>query len=137
MKQSHTPLLVDHPLVNSTRFLEAVTTYKNNIAEMLDYIQLFSVASINRTNKQVNDSVTNQVNFFHQLNEGSLPIKNNMKGVNNKRYLSEDETVYDTQLPENFGLGDLIQKDTQFILYWVEKYRLAHDTVKQILHQHG
>lgn len=132
-KQTHYPLLVDTQLVNSTRFLEAVETYKHTVTEMIDYIDLYCVASINRTNKQVHDPVTNQVNFFKQLNDGELKLLDNTKGVKDELYLPEEQTMYD-DVSEKFGLNDLPKTDTEFIVYWVEKYRTAHDLIKQLLH---
>ena len=133
-KQTHYPLLIDTQLVNSTRFLDSIKTYKHTIVEMIDYIDMYCVASINRANKQTHDPVTNQVDFFKQLNDGELNLLDNTKGVRDDLHLPDQETIYD-QISEKFGLDDLPKTDTEFILYWIEKYRTSHDLVKQLLHQ--
>jgi len=134
-KKTHLPLLIDNPVVNSTVFLDALTTYKNSISEFLDYLDLYSVASIHKANKQVHDPVSHQVDFFSQLNSGELPIKENKKGVVNDKYTSNEHMLQ--SLPDTFGLDNVWETDTEFIVYWVEKYRTSHDLVKKHLHDSG
>lgn len=134
VKKTHLPALIDTQLVNSTRFLGSLQTLQNNILEFAEFINFYCVASINRTNKQLHDSVTHQVQFFKELNDKALAIKHNKKGVYNDKYLKEQQTVYD-DLPEQFGLDDITMNNTEFIVYWVEKYRTSHDLIKQLLHE--
>lgn len=135
LRKTHLPLLVDNPIVNSTKFLDALTNYKNSIGEFLNYLDLYSVASINKTNKQVHDPVSHQVDFFKQLNSGELSIKENKKGVANDKYISNEQMAQ--TLPDTFGLNDVWETDTEFIVYWLEKYRTSHDLVKKLLHEAG
>ena len=130
IKKTHLPLLVDTPLVNSTQFLDAVSTYKSNITEMIDYISLYSVASVNKSNTQLHDHVNNQVDFFKNLNDGELKLKENTRGVKNE--VIESDLI--EQLPEKTGLGEISRNNTEFLVYWIEKYRVSHDQIKQLLH---
>lgn len=130
IKRTHLPLLVDTPLVNSTHFLDAISTYKHNIHDMIDYMSLYSVASVNNTTQQLHDPVHNQVDFFKKLNDGELELKNNTRGVKNLRM---DEDALDN-LPEKIGLNDITRNNTEFLVYWVEKYRVSHDNIKRLLH---
>lgn len=140
-KVTHIPSLVDNPIINSTGFLDALNNYRWTIDGFLD---LYSIASIHKTNKQLHDPVTHQVDFFKTLNSGDLPIKENRKGVTNDNVLNSLDIRTDdfytkfqeiaADLPENFGLDDIWETDTEFLVYWIEKYRTSHDLVKELLH---
>ena len=134
MKTTHLPELVDHQFVNSTHFLSAVSTYSNDVTNMIDYIDLYSVASIHKANKQVHDPVTNGVNFYKQLNDNTLKLKHNTKGVYNPKHTSDTSASHATDVMEQYGLDEITETDTEFIVYWVEKYRTSHDLIKKLLH---
>lgn len=131
IKKTHLPLLVDTPLTNSTEFLTAFSAFKSNISDMIDYLTLYSVGSINNSNKQIHDPVNNQAMFYKNLNDGELPIKENTRGVRNSGHGSG----ITEQLPEKTGLNDVARNNTEFLVYWIEKYRVTHDVVKGILHE--
>lgn len=131
IKKTHLPLLVDTPLVNSTEFLSALSTYKNNISDMIDYLTLYSVSSINKSNMELHDHANNQAKFFKDLNDGELLIKENTRGVKNS---ARSSGLIDN-LPEKTGLDDIVRGNTEFLVYWVEKYRVSHDVIKKILHE--
>ena len=133
-KKTHLPALIDTQLVNSTRFLGTLSTFQQNILEFADFINYYCVASINRTNKQLHEPVSHQVQFFKDLNDKALLMKENKKGVFNETYLKDEPTEYDS-LPEQFGLDDIPYNNTEFIVYWVEKYRTSHDLIKKLLHE--
>ena len=135
------PPAVDSPLISSTGLLDAISTYKTAVDGVL---HLYSVASIHNTNKQLHDPVTHQVQFFNDLNSEGLPIKESRKGVvsdnlnnNIERQedgLNEKHDIIIDNLPDNFTLSDLARENTEFIVYWIEKYRTSHDLVKELLH---
>lgn len=144
--ESYFPPLVDTVLINSTGFLTNLQNFNDTIAGFLD---LYSVASIYNAEKQLSDPVTHAATFFNQLNSGELPIKENERGVSTQNLVENGETSAPNnelvneyinlieQLPDTFGLDDLAEANTEFLVYWVEKYRISHDSVKKLLHSNN
>jgi hypothetical protein len=131
-QKTHLPDLVDTQLVSTVNFIDTLADYRQDVIEMIDYINLYSVGSIHNTNKQLHDPVNCQVEFFNQLNSSELKLRDNNRGVKDPSV--ESEPTYIDQLSEKFGLDDVVESDTEFIVYWVEKYRTSHDLVKKLLH---
>lgn len=136
------PLIADSPLISQSGLIDAISTYRSSIDSLL---HLYSVASIHNTNKQLHDPVTHQVQFFNDLNSEGLAIKESRKGVfsdnlNNNAERQEDgltekHDIIINTLPEDFTLSDLAKENTEFVVYWIEKYRTSHDLIKKLLHK--
>lgn len=142
-------MIVDTQLFNNPKFTSLFSSYQK-------ILNAFPVESlIGYANKYINDvhdPVTQQKEFYVQLNEQdddtkSIQLKDfdndniDMSILNGDNYTQlipetdDDGDKYYTEEPsapaESAKLLDVSDVDVQFILYWVEKFRCIHETVKQ------
>ena len=93
--------------------------------------------------QHTHDPVTAESNFYQALNatDDESAVKLETVDNSNVKYEELSKTIpdsakkrhLDTSKPpvETAKLKDVSDMDVQFIMYWVEKFRCIHDTVKQ------
>lgn len=132
------PLIVDTQLVNNPKLMALFTDYQQ-VLNMFPGESL--IAAANNFIRHTHDPVTAESEFYQALNstddENSIKLETidnpnidydklkSGEGLNKGRH-TEDPT----DPPETAKLKDIVDPDVQFILYWVEKFRCIHDTVK-------
>lgn len=143
------PMIVDTQLFNNPKFVSLFSSYQ----KILNAFPLESlIGYANKYINDVHDPVTQEKNFYIQLNEQDDDTKSiQLKDFDNENIdielLKSDE--YKSNIPEEDESGekyyteepsdpvetakllDISDVDVQFILYWVEKFRCIHETVKQ------
>ena len=147
------PEYVDICLTSNPKLTALFTSYQ-------DVLNLFPMESLisytNNYNKHVHDPVTAEKDFYINLNNQSeravkLEYIDNpdilYDTLNDSDYwdthggIDPESGVYSSAPGEPWevpgdnrsdagNLKDLLDKDTQFILFWVEKFRCIHETVK-------
>lgn len=142
-------MIVDTQLFNNPKFTSLFSDYQ----KILNAFPLESlIGYANKYINDVHDPVTQQKNFYIQLNEQDDDSKSiQLEDFDNKNIdidaLKSDE--YKQRIPETDETGekyyaddptdpvesakllDVSDVDVQFILYWVEKFRCIHETVKK------
>ena len=149
------PLMVDVCLTNNPKLTALFTSYQR-ILNMFPMETLISYT--NKYNKHVHDPVMAEKSFYENLNnQDELAVKleyidnpdieadklvtdeywetqnTSYSEVTDDQYT--DEPNYPWQLPEDkkseeANLKEVLDKDVQFILFWVEKFRCIHQSVK-------
>lgn len=138
------PMIVDTQLFNNPKFTTLFTDYQ----KILNNFPLESlIGYANKYINDVHDPVTEQKNFYIQLNEqndnaASIQLSHidnsnidydTLNGDEYKNLVQFDVSNYTAEISpvvETAKLLDVSDVDVQFILYWVEKFRCIHETVK-------
>ena len=143
------PMIVDTQLFNNPKFTSLFSSYQ----KILNSFPLESlIGYANKYINDVHDPVTQEKNFYIQLNEQDDDTKSiqltdidntnivydTLKSDEYKQYIpTQDDSgrKYHVEEPTDpvttAKLLDVSDVDVQFILYWSEKFRCIHETVKK------
>ena len=129
------PHIIDQPMLNNPKLALLFTDYQ----EVMNLFPGESLLSFARKFVDAtHDPVTSEKNFYLGLNDTGIKLETidnpNIDYDKLKEEANIDDTEY-TQPPEDatseYKLEDILDVDVQIILYWVEKFRCIHETVKQ------
>ena len=159
-QKTNEPHVVDICLTSNPKLTAAFTSYQK-VLNLFPMETLFSYT--NNYNKHVHDPVTAEMQFYLNMNnqedravkltyidnfrihEDSFKQDSYWKQFyttyEDVKTMYAEEPDYPWELPnegraEEGNLKGVLDKDVQFILYWVERFRCVHETVKQELYQH-
>ena len=129
------PHIIDQPMLNNPKLALLFTDYQ----EIINLFPGESLAAFARKYVDAtHDPVTSEKNFYLGLNNTEIKLETiDNPNIDYEKIKSEaglDTTKYPKQpedATETFKLEDVLDVDVQIILYWVEKFRCIHDTVKQ------
>ena len=137
------PHVVDTQLFNNPKLTAIFSDYQKILNT---FPKLSLIAYMNKYTKHVHDPVTAERDFYISLNspESSSAVQLTDLDNDNISYdiLTGDEykeeTSFDSEPyaeppeepPDTANLLDTIDDDVQFIIYWVEKFRCIHQTVR-------
>ena len=129
------PHIIDQPMLNNPKLALLFTDYQ----EVMNLFPGESLLAFARKYVDTtHDPVTSEKNFYLGLNNAGIKLETidnpNIDYDKLKEEAKIDDTEY-TQPPEDatseYKLEDVLDVDVQIILYWVEKFRCIHETVKQ------
>lgn len=133
------PHVIDQPLLNNPKLALLFTDYQ-------EIINLFPGESLLAYARKyvdtTHDPVTSEKNFYLGLNSDKVKLDTidnanidyeKLKSESNINTALYSEQPDDASLDEmsEYELKDVLDVDVQIILYWVEKFRCIHETVKQ------
>lgn len=133
------PHVIDQPLLNNPKLALLFTDYQ----EVINLFPGESLLAYARKHVDTtHDPVTSEKNFYLGLNDTGVKLKTiDNPDIDYDKLKTErpTNTVGYTEQPDqgaldmmsNFKMKDILDVDVQIILYWVEKFRCIHDTVKQ------
>lgn len=133
------PHIIDQPMLNNPKLALLFTDYQ----EVLNLFPAESLAAYARKHVDAtHDPVTSEKNFYLGLNSDEIKLETiDNTNIDYEKLKTESNinTVDYTQQPDDdvidsmnkFKLQDVLDVDVQIILYWVEKFRCVHETVKQ------
>ena len=134
------PHIVDTHLLSNPKLMALFTDYQKVLNQ---FPQESLIASVHNFTQHTHDPVTAESNFYQALNatDDESAVKLETVDNSNVKYEELSKTIpdsakkryLDTSKPpvETAKLKDVSDMDVQFIMYWVEKFRCIHDTVKQ------
>lgn len=133
------PYIIDQPMLNNPKLALLFTDYQ----EVMNLFPGESLLSFARKYVDAtHDPVTAEKNFYLGLNDVGVKLKtidnpnidyDKLKNEANLNTYGYTEAPADDTIDSmsKFKLKDVLDVDVQIILYWVEKFRCIHETIKQ------